>query len=64
MGNLYERAVVTATSAEERFRLYAGGRELGEIVRKPDGDQILFFHADHLGSVDTISNHPTPLFSA
>jgi RHS repeat-associated protein len=60
IGGLYERAVdaTTTTTTEERFRLYAGGRNLGEIVRRPgEPDQTLFFHTDHLESVDTITTN-------
>src|SRR6266545_638320 len=57
-GGLYERLVTTTTRQilEERFALYVGSRQLGEIVRKDDADQTLFFHTDHLGSVETISS--------
>ena len=36
--------------------LYAGSRQLGEIVRKNGADETLYFHQDHLGSVELISN--------
>jgi RHS repeat-associated protein len=54
---MYERAVATTggSTVEERFCIYAGGRKLGEIVRKDGSDQTLFFHADNLSSVDAIS---------
>jgi RHS repeat-associated protein len=60
-GDLYQRKLDTLTGAtrEERFRLYAGGRELGEIVRTHGStvtDRTLYFHTDRLGSVDTLSN--------
>ncbi len=64
VGELYERVVTTAPTAtlEERFRLYAGGRQLGEIVRNASGDRTLFFHTDRLGSVDTITDERPPSF--
>jgi RHS repeat-associated protein len=56
--DLYQRVVNTgtATTTEERFLLYAGSRQLGEIVRKNGSDETLYFHPDHLGSVELISN--------
>ncbi len=58
VGGLYERVLTsTGDTLEERFRLYAAGRELGEIVRKDGGDRTLYFHTDVLGSVDTISDN-------
>jgi RHS repeat-associated protein len=46
----------SSTTLEERFRVYAGGRQLGEIVRESGSDKTLFFHTDNLGSVDTITD--------
>jgi RHS repeat-associated protein len=56
--NLYQRrATTTGTTQEERFRLYAGSRQIGEIVRKPNTpDKTLYFHADELETADTISS--------
>ena len=57
VSDLYQRKFDTFdTTLEERFRLYAGDRQLGEIVRKDGSDKTLFFHTDHLGSTDTISD--------
>ena len=57
VAGLYERKLDSVdTTLEERFRFYAGGRQLGEIVRKGSTDQTLYFHTDHLGSPDTISD--------
>jgi RHS repeat-associated protein len=55
--DLYERlATRSGTTLEERFRLYAGPRLVGEVVRKPGAaDNTLFMHSDDLGSTDTIS---------
>ncbi len=55
---LYERLLAASgDTLEERFRLYGGGRQLGEIVRKNGADRTLYFHADILGSVDTVSDN-------
>jgi RHS repeat-associated protein len=60
--DLYERVAGASAqdTLEERFRIYAGGRVIGEIVRAGGSDQILYFHADHLGSIDTISTNAAP----
>ncbi|HET9953798.1 MAG TPA: RHS repeat-associated core domain-containing protein [Polyangiaceae bacterium] len=53
---LYQRLISSnGATVEERFALYAGDRPLGEIVRKNDTDEVLYFHTDRLGTVDTIS---------
>ncbi|MGB7213721.1 MAG: RHS repeat-associated core domain-containing protein, partial [Gammaproteobacteria bacterium] len=56
--DLYQRVFdnATADTDEERFFLYLGDRQLGEIVREDGTDQTLYFHTDNLGSVVTISN--------
>ncbi len=57
VSDLYQRKFDTFdTTLEERFRLYAGDRQIGEIVRKDGTDKTLYFHTDHLGSTDTISD--------
>ncbi len=54
--DLYHRVVDNAgNTLEERFRLNADGRLLGEIVRKPSGEQVLYFHTDHQGTVEVLS---------
>jgi RHS repeat-associated protein len=54
--DLYERRVdASGATLEQRFRLYAGGRSVAEIVRSNGTDETLFFHTDHLGTVDVIS---------
>jgi RHS repeat-associated protein len=57
VGDLYQRVVTTGTSStvEERFALYAGGRQLSEVVRKNGNDETLFFHTDRQSSVSTIT---------
>jgi RHS repeat-associated protein len=57
VGGLYQRRAVTGgATQEERFRLYAGSRLVGEIVRTPgSSDQTLYVHSDDLDSVDTLS---------
>jgi RHS repeat-associated protein len=58
VGGLYQRVVNSGTTdtVEERFALNAAGRKLGEIVREHGGaDTTLYFHADHQGSIDTIT---------
>ena len=57
MADLYQRKFDSfGTTQEERFRLYVGDRQIGEIVRKDGADQTLYFHPDHLGSPETISD--------
>ncbi len=55
---LYQRLVTSDTSStlEERFRISANGRPVAEIVRTPSEEKILYFHQDHLGTPDTISD--------
>jgi RHS repeat-associated protein len=58
IADLYQRKLDSVdTTLEERFRFYAGGRQLGEIVRKDGADQTLYFHTNHLGSPETISDN-------
>ena len=57
IADLYQRKLDSANvTLEERFRLYAGDRQIAEIVRKGGSEQTLFFHQDHLGSPETISD--------
>ena len=57
VADLYQRKFdSTGTTQEERFRLFVGDRQIGEIVRKDGADQTLYFHPDHLGSPETISD--------
>lgn len=44
------------TTLEERFRFYAGSRQIGEVVRKDGSQRTLYFHTDHLGSTTTVSD--------
>lgn len=37
--------------------MFAGGRQLGDIVRKNGSEEILFFHTDHQESVQTITTN-------
>jgi RHS repeat-associated protein len=46
----------SGNTLEERFRLYAGDRPLGEIIRANGTDRTLYFHTDHLGSTTTLSD--------
>ena len=58
VGRLYER-LVGATSAdtqEQRFRIYAGSRQIAEIVRTATGDRTVYLHADPIGTIDTLSD--------
>jgi RHS repeat-associated protein len=56
VGGLYERmAGLGGETLEQRFRLYAGSRQIAEVVRDASGSKTLYFHADAIGSVDTIS---------
>jgi RHS repeat-associated protein len=56
-GDLYQRLLSSPQGAtlEERYRLYAGGGVVAEIVRKPASEVTLYFHDDHLGTPTTIS---------
>jgi RHS repeat-associated protein len=58
VSDFYERLVGVPGNGtlEERFRLYVGSRPIGEIVRKDGADTTLFFHADAIGSVETITD--------
>jgi len=62
VSDLYQRALdpQTGDTQEETFRLYAGDREIAEIVRQSGTDQTLYFHTDELGTVDTISTVSGP----
>jgi RHS repeat-associated protein len=59
VGDLYRRVNTAGTTfgaVDEYFRLYAGGREVAQIVRSSSGTtQTRYLHADHQGSVDAIS---------
>lgn len=58
VGDLYQRLATPdgVSTTEERFRLYAGSRLVGEVVRTPgNADRTQFFHTDDLDTVDTIS---------
>lgn len=58
VADVYERVLSSGgATIEERFRLHAGARTIGEIVRSAAGDQTLYHHQDHLGSVDTLSDN-------
>ena len=57
-GELYQRKVDSSgNTLEERFRLFAGGRQIGEVARKDGTDKTLFFYNDHLGSPETIGDN-------
>jgi len=57
IADLYQRKFDSfGTTQEERFRLYAGERQIAEIVRKDTADETLYLHPDHLGSPETISD--------
>ena len=57
VAELYQRKFDSSgTTQEERFRLYAGDRQIAEITRKDSTDQTQYFHPDHLGSPETISD--------
>ncbi|HKO47649.1 MAG TPA: FG-GAP-like repeat-containing protein, partial [Polyangiaceae bacterium] len=57
VADLYQRKFDSSgTTQEERFRLYAGDRQIAELIRKDNADQTLYFHPDHLGSPETISD--------
>lgn len=56
--NLYQRLLSPGgATVEERFRIPAGGSIVAEIIRRPGtSDRTLYFHDDHLGTPDTISD--------
>lgn len=56
--SLYHRVLSTSggSTLEEHFRLFAGAGAVAEIVRKPGSETTLYFHPDHLGTPDTISD--------
>src|SRR6185369_2775018 len=57
IADLYQQKIDSfGTTQEEHFRLYAGDRQIAEITRKDGADQTLYFHPDHLGSPETISD--------
>jgi RHS repeat-associated protein len=54
---MYQRLLDNSgNTLEERFRLFVGDRQVGEVVREDGADRTLYFHADHLGSTDTVSD--------
>ena len=57
VADLYQHKLdESGNTFEERFRLYAGDRPLGEIIRANGSDRTLYFHTDHLGSTTTVSD--------
>lgn len=52
--DLYQRVITNSTgaTAEEHFRISG----FAEIIRKPGSEQTLYFHPDHLGTPETISD--------
>ncbi len=55
--DLYQRLESpTGDTLEQRYRLLAGERVVAEIVRAPAGEETLYFHEDHLGTPETISD--------
>jgi RHS repeat-associated protein len=56
--DFYQRVVdnVSGATTEERFRLFVGTREVAQITRENGVDKTLYFHADNLGTVDTITS--------
>jgi RHS repeat-associated protein len=61
--DLYQRVADSAgNTLEERFRLDVGGRGLGEIVRTQTGEQVLYFHPDHQGTVEVLSTGASESF--
>ena len=58
VGGIYQHLVSAAgDTLEERFQLFAGSRQIGEIVRSNGNDRTLFFHTDILGTVSTITDN-------
>src|SRR5262249_27072295 len=47
----------TAPGTEHRFRIFADGRLIAEVLRAGTGPQrALYYHEDHLGSVDAVTD--------
>lgn len=53
---LYRATTTGSGLDEEVFKLFAGGRAIGEIRRTGGQEEIFYFHQDLLGSVDTITD--------
>jgi len=58
VAGLYERLQSpTGATLEEHFRLSAGSGVVAEIIRKPASEETFYFHQDHLGTPETISDN-------
>ncbi|HVX90321.1 MAG TPA: carbohydrate-binding protein [Candidatus Paceibacterota bacterium] len=57
VGDVYQRMVGTGPNdtVEQRFEILAEGRRIGEIVRNGAAEETLYFHSDHLDSVETVT---------
>jgi len=57
VAELYERFVSDAAPTEHRYRVYAGTRQIAEVVRRAGEDEErLYIHDDERGSVQLITN--------
>lgn len=55
VGNLYEK-VTTLAVAEHRHHVMVHGRMVAQVTRKAAAEQIYYFHRDHQGSLDAITD--------
>jgi RHS repeat-associated protein len=58
VSKLYERLIdATGDTLEERFRIMGDSGVVAEIIREPGSERTLYYHGDHLGTPDTISDN-------
>lgn len=55
VGNLYEK-VTSSGSIEHRHHIMVDGRMVAQVTRKVTGDTVYYFHRDHQGSLDAITD--------
>ncbi len=63
-GGLYQRRVqdpAGSASTEHRYRVFAGGQEIAQLVRAPGSSTLsrFYLHADALGSAQTVTDSGT-----
>jgi len=56
LGGHFEQTTAAGV-AESRHTVYAGGKAIAEVVTRPGGyQQTRYFHADHLGSINAVTD--------
>lgn len=55
IGSLYEK-VTTLVLTEHRHHVLVGGRMVAQVTRRATGDLVHYFHRDHQGSLDAITD--------